>query len=164
MTPEVQPEVLAATVTPPPEALRGRRVTHWSARRLAGWLARHRGIRVSRDSVAVLGRWICLQPHRSEGFKVSTAPALEARIRDVVGLYLDAQGVVVVCVDEIAQLQMLDRIALMLRMRPGQIERQPTTTPVTAPPPCSAEGEAHGIRSDDARGQPRPDRGGCGHD
>jgi hypothetical protein len=119
MTPEVQPEVLAATVTPPPEALRGRRVTHWSARRLAGWLARHRGIRVSRDSVAVLGRWICLQPHRSEGFKVSTAPALEARIRDVVGLYLDAQGVVVVCVDEIAQLQMLDRIALMLRMRPG---------------------------------------------
>ncbi|HEY3691341.1 MAG TPA: hypothetical protein VGL46_13755 [Pseudonocardiaceae bacterium] len=77
MTPEVQPDVLVATVTPPPEALRGRGVTHQSARRLAGWLARHRGIRVSRDSVAVLGRWICLQPHRSEGFKVSTAPALE---------------------------------------------------------------------------------------
>ena len=69
MTPEVQPEVLAATVTPPPEALRGRGVTHWSARRLAGWLARHLDIRVSRDSVAALGRWICLQPHRSEGLR-----------------------------------------------------------------------------------------------
>ena len=124
MTSEVQPEVLAATVTPPPEGLRGRGVTHWSARRLADWLARHRGIRVSHDSIAALGRWLCLQPHRSEGFKASTDPALEAKIRDVVGLYRGPLGPVVVCVDETSQLQVLDRIALMLPMRSEQIERQ----------------------------------------
>jgi transposase len=125
MTPEVAAEVLAATVTPPPEALRGRGVTHWSARRLADWLARHRGIRVSHDSIAVLWRRFCLQPHRSEGFKFSTDPALEAKVRDVVGLYLNPpEGAVVVCVDEKSQIQALDRTAPMLPMRPGQIERQ----------------------------------------
>ena len=125
MTPEVQAEVLAATVTPPPQALRERGLTHWSARRLADWLAQHRGIRVSHDSIAVLWRRFCLQPHRSEGFKFSTDPALEAKIRDVVGLYLDPpQGAVVVCVDEKSQIQALDRTAPMLPMRPGQIERQ----------------------------------------
>jgi transposase len=125
MTSEVQAEILAATVTPPPEALRERGLTHWSARRLADWLAQHRGIRVSHDSIAVLWRKFCLQPHRSEGFKFSTDPALEAKIRDVVGLYLDPpQGAVVVCVDEKSQIQALDRTAPMLPMRPGHIERQ----------------------------------------
>ena len=125
MTPEVQAEVLAATVTPPPEALRERGLTHWSARRLAQWLARERGIRVSHDSIALLWRRFCLQPHRSEGFKFSTDPALEAKIRDVVGLYLDPpHGAVVVCVDEKSQIQALDRTAPMLPMRPGQVERQ----------------------------------------
>jgi transposase len=125
MTSDVQAEILAATVTPPPDALRERGLTHWSARRLADWLAQHRGIRVSHDSIAVLWRKFCLQPHRSEGFKFSTDPALEAKIRDVVGLYLDPpQGAVVVCVDEKSQIQALDRTAPMLAMRPGHIERQ----------------------------------------
>ena len=125
MTPDVQAEILAATVTPPPEALRERGLTHWSARRLADWLAQHRDIRVSHDSIAVLWRRCCLQPHRSEGFKFSTDPALEAKIRDVVGLYLNPpQGAVVVCVDEKSQIQALDRTAPLLPMRPGHIERQ----------------------------------------
>ena len=79
MTSQVQAEILAATVTPPPEALRERGLTHWSARRLADWLAQHRGIRISHDSIAVLWRKFCLQPHRSEGFKFSIDPALEAK-------------------------------------------------------------------------------------
>jgi hypothetical protein len=33
-------------------------------------------------------RQFCLQPHRTEGFKFSTDPQLEAKVRDVVGLYL----------------------------------------------------------------------------
>jgi transposase len=60
MTPEVQAEILAVTVTPPPEALGERGLTHWSARRLADWLVRHRDIRVSHDSIAVLWRQFCL--------------------------------------------------------------------------------------------------------
>ena len=39
MTSDVQAEILAATVTPPPDALRERGLTHWSARRLTDWLA-----------------------------------------------------------------------------------------------------------------------------
>lgn len=97
-------------------------MTYWSARWLADWLCRHQGIRLSHDSIAALGRWLCLQPHRGEGFKVFTDPAVETKIREVVGLYLDPQGAVVVCVDETFQLRVLDRIALMLPMRSGQIE------------------------------------------
>jgi len=46
-----------------------------------------------------------VQPYRSDGFKFSTDPALEAKIRDVVGLYLDpSRAAVVVCVDEKSQI------------------------------------------------------------
>ena len=47
-----------------------------------------RKITVSHDSIARLWRRFCLQPHRTEGFKFSTDPQLEAKVRDVVGLYL----------------------------------------------------------------------------
>ena len=57
-------EILAATLTPPPESLKKEGVTHWSARRLA----------VSHDSVARVWRRYGLRPHRSEGFKFSTDP------------------------------------------------------------------------------------------
>jgi transposase len=69
LTEDVIGEILAATVTPPPEALREEGLTHWSARRLAAWLAREKKIKVSHDSITRLWRRFCLQPHRSEGFK-----------------------------------------------------------------------------------------------
>ena len=125
MTREVAEQVLVDTLTPPPESLQAQGVTHWSARRLSDWLARSRGIAVSHDSVAALWRRFCLQPHRTEGFKFSTDPELEAKVRDVVGLYLDPpKGAVVVCVDEKSQIQALDRTQPILPMRPGQVERQ----------------------------------------
>jgi hypothetical protein len=47
-----------------------------------------------------------LQPWRRESFKFSTDPQLEAKIRDVIGLYLDPpEGAVVVSVDEKSQVQ-----------------------------------------------------------
>ena len=99
-------------------------VTHWSARRLADRLAQERVFRVTHDSIAVLWRQFCLQPHRSEGFKFSPDPAPEATICDVVGPYLDPpQGAVVVCVDKKSQIQALDPTAPMLPMRPRQIQR-----------------------------------------
>jgi len=118
-------EILAATVTPPPEALREEGLTHWSARRLAAWLAREKKIKVSHDSVTRLWRRFCLQPHRTEGLKFSVDPKLDAKVRDVVGLYLHPpENAVVVCIDEKTQCQALERSQPILPMRPGIPERQ----------------------------------------
>src|SRR4249920_2512935 len=53
LTEEVAGQILAATVTPPPESLRAAGVTHWSSRRLADWLRQVKGISVSHDSITV---------------------------------------------------------------------------------------------------------------
>jgi transposase len=124
LTSEVVSQILAATVTPPPESLRAAGVTHWSSRRLAAWLRQDRDISVSHDSITVLWRRFCLQPHRTEGFKFSTDPQLEAKVRDVVGLYLaPPDNAVVVCVDEKPQVQAAERTHPVLPMRSGIPER-----------------------------------------
>jgi transposase len=98
-------------------------VTHWSARLLAEQL-RGEGKTVSFATVSRVWRRWGLQPHRSETFKFSTDPQLEAKIRDVVGLYLDPPaGAVVVSVDEKSQVQALDRTAPILPLRPGLAHR-----------------------------------------
>jgi transposase len=118
-------EILSATVTPPPEALAAMGVTHWSSRRLADWLRRTKKLQVSHDSITRLWRKFCLQPHRTEGFKFSTDPQLEAKVRDVVGLYLHPpENAVVVCADEKSQCQALERAQPILPMRQGIPERQ----------------------------------------
>jgi transposase len=75
--------IIAATLDPPPEHLG---VTHWSAR----LLAHHLGI--SFATVARIWRRWGLKPWKAETFKFSTDPELEAKIRDVVGLYLDPRA------------------------------------------------------------------------
>jgi transposase len=118
-------EILAATVTPPPESLQKQGITHWSPRRLADWLGRSRKIPVSHDSVTRVWRRFCLRPHRSEGFTFSTVPELDATVRDVVGLYLNPpENAVVVCVDEKSQCQALERTQPILPLRPDIPERQ----------------------------------------
>ena len=113
--------VITSTLNPPPESLA---VTHWSARLLADQLTRD-GMPVSFAEVARIWRSWGLQPHRAETFKFSTDPQLEAKIRDVVGLYLDPPAnAVVVCVDEKSQIQALDRTAPLLPMRFDQAERR----------------------------------------
>ena len=45
-----------------------------------------------------------VQPWRRETFKFSTDPELEAKVRDVVGLYLDPpENAIVLCVDELGR-------------------------------------------------------------
>jgi len=125
LTDEVISEILSATVTAPPQALRAAGVTHWSSRRLADWLRRARGVEVSHDSTARLWRRFCVQPHRAEGFKFSTDPQLDAKVRDVVGLYLQPpDNAVVICVDEKSQCQARERAQPILPMRSGIPERQ----------------------------------------
>ena len=107
--------VVVATVQAPPEALG---VTHWSAR----LLGKHLGI--SFASVARIWREWNLQPWRRETFKFSTDPELDAKVRDVVGLYLNPPDkAVVVCIDEKSQIQALDRTAPILPIHPGLPEK-----------------------------------------
>ncbi len=64
-------------------------------------------------------------PWKRETFKFSTDPELEAKVRDVVGLYLNPppERAVVLCVDEKTQIQALDRTAPILPLRPGLPEK-----------------------------------------
>jgi len=72
--------VVVATLQAPPASLG---VTHWSARLLA------RQLGISFASVARIWRVWNLQPWRQETFKFSTDPELDAKVRDVVGLYMN---------------------------------------------------------------------------
>ncbi len=111
-----QTEIVLATLEPPPEALG---VTHWSSR----LLAKHLG--VSDFTVTTTWKKWSLQPWRVETFKFSTDPDLEAKIKDVVGLYLNPPDkAIVLCVDEKSQVQALDRTAPVLPIRPGIPEKQ----------------------------------------
>jgi transposase len=75
-------------------------------------------------TVARIWRTWDLQPWRVETFKFSTDPQLEAKVRDVVGLYLNPpENAVVLCIDEKSQVQALQRTAPILPLRPGLPEK-----------------------------------------
>jgi hypothetical protein len=62
-----------------------------------------------------------LQPHRVRRFKLSTDPAFAAKLRDVVGLYLDPPAhSLVLSVDEKSQIQALDRTQPGLPIKKGR--------------------------------------------
>jgi transposase len=68
--------------------------THWSTRSLAAELG------LSQSAVSRVWRAFGLQPHRQESWKLSRDPLFIDKVRDVVGLYLDPEDAVVLCVDE----------------------------------------------------------------
>jgi transposase len=107
--------ILAATLDPPPDTLG---VTHWATRPLAAHLG------IGDATVARAWRRYCIKPWRRETFKFSTDPQLEAKVRDVVGLYLDPpEKAIVLCVDEKSPIQALNRTAPILPVRPGLPEK-----------------------------------------
>lgn len=107
--------IIARTLDPPPEALG---VTHWSSRLLA------RQLGIGDATVARAWRRYRVQPWRRETFKFSTDPELEAKVRDVVGLYLNPPThAIVLSVDEKSQIQALNRTAPILPLRPGLPEK-----------------------------------------
>jgi transposase len=109
-------QIVAATLRPPP---RKYGVTHWSSR----LLGKH--LKVGDATVARAWREYGVQPWRAESFRFSTDPQLEAKVVDVVGLYLHPpQNAVVLCVDEKSQIQALDRTAPILPLQPGLAERR----------------------------------------
>jgi transposase len=126
--------VLELTLTEPPDRFGA---THWSSRLLAPALAGE-GTPISHATVARIWHRFGVQPWRTATFKFSTDPQLEAKIRDVVGLYLHPpEQAVVVCVDEKPQIQALQRTAPTLPVRPGHPAAASFDYVGTAPPRCS---------------------------
>lgn len=113
--PSVPPEVVEAIVRDTLHTRPEDGSTHWTTRTLAD---RHG---VSKDMVARIWKARQLKPWQVETFKLSNDPDFEAKLVDVVGLYLDPpERAVVLCVDEKTQTQALDRTQPSLPMKPGR--------------------------------------------
>jgi transposase len=106
----VAERVVAMTLTGPPcEA------THWTG----AMMAKAAGISVS--SVQRIWHAHGLRPHRVRQFKLSTDPKFAAKLRDVVGLYVDPPAhAIVLSVDEKSQIQALDRTQPGLPLKKGR--------------------------------------------
>jgi transposase len=89
--------------------------THWTGRELA------RAVGVSLRSVQRILEAHQLAPHRIRTFKLSNDPEFAAKLRDIVGLYVDPPAhAVVLSVDEKSQIQALDRTQPGLPMKKGR--------------------------------------------
>ncbi len=114
ITPEQEAALVEKTLHSTPN-----NATHWSVRLMAS----DQG--VSPASVQRIWQKHHLQPHRVESFKFSTDPQVVAKVRDIVGLYLNPPDkAIVLSVDEKSQIQALDRTQPILPLRPGLPERQ----------------------------------------
>jgi len=119
--------------------------THWSVRSMA----KTQG--VSPATVQRIWKKHHLQPHRVETFKFSTDPQFVAKVRDIVGLYLNPPDqAIVLSVDEKSQIQALDRTQPGLPMKKGRgatlthdYKRNGTTTLFAAL--NVASGEVYGL-------------------
>jgi len=126
ITPAREAAIVDATLhTAPPDG-----GTHWSTRVMAAQVDVHQ------TTVARIWRAHGLKPHLVETFKVSTDPDFVAKLRDVVGLYVDPpKRAVVFSVDEKSQIQALNRTQPGLPLKKGRAgththdyERHGTTT------------------------------------
>ena len=105
--------MLNATKQAPPDGS-----THWSTRKLAGYLG------VSHSRVARVWARAGIQPHRLRRYMASTDPEFEEKAADVIGLYLKPPlNAAVFCVDEKSAIQALDRLDPVLPLSPGRAER-----------------------------------------
>ncbi|MFE7216742.1 IS630 family transposase [Streptomyces sp. NPDC001698] len=93
--------------------------THWSRASMAARTG------LSKSTIGRIWKRFDLKPHLQDAFKLSTDPQFVAKVVDVVGLYHNPpEKAVVLCVDEKAQIQALDRSQPVLPMMPGMPERR----------------------------------------
>ncbi|MBA6439910.1 IS630 family transposase [Streptomyces sp. GMR22] len=93
--------------------------THWSR----ASMAERTGL--SKSTIGRIWKKFDLKPHVQDPFKLSTDPQFVDKVVDVVGLYHNPpEKAVVLCVDEKAQIQALDRSQPVLPMMPGMPERR----------------------------------------
>ena len=108
--------IITATLRPPPKRLG---VTHWSSRLLAPRLGVHK------STVTKAWKKYGIRPWKADTFKFSTDPELEAKVTDIVGMYLNPPAnAIVLCVDEKSQIQALNRTQKVLPMQPGHNEQR----------------------------------------
>jgi transposase len=108
---EVAERVVVLTLGDPPGE-----TTHWTG----GAMAAAVGISVS--SVHRIWRTHGLAPHRFRRFKLSNDPQFTAKLRDIVGLYVDPPShAIVLSFDEKSQIQALDRTQPGLPMKKGRL-------------------------------------------
>lgn len=113
--PEISDEVVEAIVTDTLHSVPDDGSTSWTTRSLA---ARHG---VGKDTVARIWRARRLRPWQVDTFKLSNDLAFEAKLVDVVGLYMNPpERAVVFSFDEKTQVQALDRTQPSLPMKPGR--------------------------------------------
>lgn len=114
----VSDEQVEAVVTKTLEEM-PRDATHWSTRGMA------KASGLSHTTVRRIWSAFGLQPHRVDHFKLSNDPQFIEKVRDIVGLYLSPpERALVLCADEKAQIQALDRTQPILPLRPGIPKRQ----------------------------------------
>jgi transposase len=111
-----QRRIVAETLRPPPaswESRIGRR--DCSPNRLG----------TSHVTIAEAWKRYGVKPWKAETFRFSTDPELEAKVTDVIGLYLaPPENAIVLCCDEKSQIQALNRTQKTLPMQPGHAEQR----------------------------------------
>jgi len=89
--------------------------THWSRSTMAAATG------LSESTVGRIWREHGLKPHLVETFKLSNDPKFVEKLDDIVGLYLSPpQHAIVLCCDEMSQIQALDRTQPSLPIKPGR--------------------------------------------
>ena len=113
--PEIAESVIDAIVNDTLHTVPDDESTQWSTRTMG---ERHG---VGKDTVARIWRARKLRPWRVDTFKLSNDPDFEAKLVDVVGLYLNPpERAVVFSFDEKTQCQALDRTQPSLPLKPGR--------------------------------------------
>lgn len=109
---KIRAKIAAMACQPPPGTNR------WTVRALATTLG------VPKSLVHDVLQREQIQPHRIRYYMHSSDPQFEAKLADIVGLYLDPpENAVILCVDEKTGIQALDRTQPQLPLRPGQVKR-----------------------------------------
>jgi transposase len=114
ITDEAVEAVIVKTMETTPKAR-----THWSTRKMA------KNAGMSHSTVGRIWRTFGLKPHVTRSFKMSPDPQFVAKVRDIVGLYMNPpNNAVVFSFDEKSQIQALERAQPILPMDIGQPERR----------------------------------------
>jgi len=110
LTPDDEADIVHRTLHTSPTS-----ATHWSTRLMAEVTGLHH------STIARIWKAHGLQPHRVQTFKLSTDPEFVAKLRDVIGLYVNPpERAVVFSFDEKSQIQALDRTQPGLPLKRGR--------------------------------------------